>query len=44
MVNVQDGKQLRWKICEKMWDLVNVKPTYLEYVQAEVRSYLQTDE
>jgi hypothetical protein len=40
MVDVQNGKQVRWKNCEKIWDLVGAKPDFLTYVQSEVRAYL----
>jgi hypothetical protein len=44
MVDMQDGKQVRWKNCEKIWDLVGVKPDFLKYVQDEVHSYLAKNE
>jgi hypothetical protein len=40
MVDVQDGKPVHWKNCEKIWDLVGDKPDFLKYVQDEVRAYL----
>jgi hypothetical protein len=40
MVDVQNGKQVQWKNCEKIWDLVGAKPDFLKYVQDEVRGYL----
>ncbi|RPH94762.1 hypothetical protein EHM69_06505 [candidate division KSB1 bacterium] len=39
MVDVRNGTPVRWKNCEKIWDLVNVKPDFLNYVQHEVREY-----
>ena len=44
VVEMQDGKQVRWKNCEKIWDLVGAKPDFLKYVQDEVRSYLAKKE
>jgi len=43
MVDMQDGKQLRWKNCDKIWDLVGDKPDFFKYVQEEVRAYLHGD-
>jgi hypothetical protein len=40
MLDMVDGKQVRWKNCDKIWDLANVKPDFLTYVQNEVRAYL----
>ena len=40
MVEIQDGEQIRWKNCEKIWDLVDDKPAFLSYVRAEVQAYL----
>jgi hypothetical protein len=39
MVDVQNGKQVQWKNCEKIWDLVGAKPDFMKYVQDEVRAY-----
>ncbi len=41
MVELQDGQPVRYKICDKVWDLVATKPEFLQYVQAELRAYLQ---
>jgi hypothetical protein len=43
IVDTQDGKRVRFKNCEKIWDLVGAKPDFLTYVQSEVRSYLNGD-
>lgn len=40
MVDMQEGKQVRWKNCEKIWDLIGAKLDFMKYVQEEVRSYL----
>ena len=39
MADIQDGKRIRWKNCDKIWDLVGAKPDFLKYVQDEVRAY-----
>lgn len=36
----ENGKPLKWKNCEKVWDLVDRKPDFIKYVQDEVRAYL----
>jgi hypothetical protein len=40
MVDVQNGKPVRWKNCEKIWDLAGAKPDFMKYVQDEVKAYL----
>jgi hypothetical protein len=41
LVELQNGKQQRWKNLEKIWELVGMKEVYLHYVQEEVKSYLE---
>ena len=41
LVELQSGKQQRWKNLEKIWELVGMKEVYLRYVQEEVKSYLE---
>jgi hypothetical protein len=41
LVELQNGKQQRWKNLEKIWELVGMKGVYLHYVQEEVKSYLE---
>ena len=41
LVELQNGKQQRWKNLEKIWELVGMKEIYLRYVQDEVKSYLE---
>jgi hypothetical protein len=36
----QDGERVRWKKCERVWDLLQDKPGFAAYVQAEVDEYL----
>ena len=40
IVEMENGKQVRSKICEQVWDLVSDKPEFEKYVQTEVRAYL----
>jgi len=40
MVAYKDGKQLAWKNCEKIWELVRNPVGFISYVQDEIRSYL----
>ncbi len=37
---IEDGKQIRWKNLDRVWDLVYDKPAFIEYVQQEVRADL----
>ncbi|MBA4313175.1 MAG: hypothetical protein C0417_11160 [Chlorobiaceae bacterium] len=41
LIELQNGKQKRWKNLEKIWELVGTKEVYLRYVQEEVKSYLE---
>jgi hypothetical protein len=34
------GERVRWKTCERVWDLLEDKPGFAEYVQAEANEYL----
>jgi len=34
------GKQIKWKNLDKIWELVNDKEDYLKYVQDEISAYL----
>jgi hypothetical protein len=43
IADIRDGKQVRWKNCEQIWDLVAAKPDFITYVQKEVRAYLAPD-
>lgn len=36
----RNGQRQRWKICERVWDLLEDKPAFLAYIQKEVRDYL----
>ncbi len=37
---LKDGKQIKWKNCAKIWELVRTPPDYERYVVAEIRAYL----
>jgi len=41
LVEFRDGKQTRFKNLEKVWDLVADRQGFRNYVQAEVRSWLE---
>jgi len=41
IVDSLDGKQLRWKNLEKIWDLVVNQFAYIKYVQDGINAYLQ---
>jgi hypothetical protein len=40
LVELKDGHQVRWKNCGKVWELLNNKPKFQDYVKNEVRGYL----
>jgi len=42
IVKMQQGRQVDWKNLEKIWDLVDDKPGFLEYVQREIGAYMGT--
>jgi hypothetical protein len=37
----KDGKQVRWKNLAKVWDYLNDKEAFYEYVRSEIRNYLE---
>ena len=41
LVEMQNGKQIRWKNCEKVWELLHDKDAFQSYVQNEVRTFLE---
>jgi len=43
VVNMQGDKQLRWKNLEQIWHLLGDKDAFLQYVTAEIKSYLEED-
>lgn len=36
----KDGKELRWKNLERVWELVHTPPEFSDYVQGETRKFL----
>jgi hypothetical protein len=42
LVKMKDGKQVEWKNLIKVWQLLGNREDFLRYVQAELRSYLET--
>ena len=40
VVDLEDGKPVRWKKLEEIWDLVADKTKFLDYIEAETRAYL----
>lgn len=40
VADLRDGRQVRYKKLDKMWDLVGDKPSYTAYIQSETRAYL----
>lgn len=38
--DVKNGKQIRWKNLEKVWQLLPNKEAFMKYVQEEVHAYL----
>jgi len=41
LVEVVDGHQMSFKKLDRIWDLVNDKPTYISYMTEEVRNFLE---
>ena len=37
----KDGKQVRWKNLAKVWDYLNDKDAFYEYVRSEIRDCLE---
>ena len=37
----KDGKQVRWKNLDKVWDYIKDKDAFYEYVRSEIRDYLE---
>jgi hypothetical protein len=37
----KDGKEVRWKNLTKVWDYLNDKEAFCEYVKSEIRNYLE---
>ena len=41
VVDRVNGQQVRWKNLPKVWELLHDETTFREYVQSEVRAYLE---
>ena len=41
IVDLVDGAQVRWKNLERIWELLRDDGAFRQYVQGEVRSYLE---
>ncbi|MBW1854558.1 MAG: hypothetical protein JRJ00_07745, partial [Deltaproteobacteria bacterium] len=37
----KDGKQITWKNLTKVWDYLNNKDKFYEYVRSEIQKYLE---
>lgn len=42
LVRVENGKQMRWKNLQSIWDLVYDKDAFVDYIRKEVRADLET--
>lgn len=40
LVEMKDGKQVRWSPLGRVWKLVGDKPAFMSYIQAETKEYL----
>jgi hypothetical protein len=40
IVDMKEGKQVRWKNLKDIWQLVGTRDTFTRYIQDEIRSYL----
>ena len=41
VADIKEGKQVRWKNLEKVWEFVGNKQDFFRYIQDEVNLYLQ---
>jgi hypothetical protein len=41
LIEYQDGKQVKWKNLEKVWQFLNNEEAFLNYVKAETDKYLK---
>jgi hypothetical protein len=41
VADIKEGKQVRWKNLEKVWEFVGNKQDFFKYIQDEVNLYLQ---
>lgn len=40
VVRLENGEPVRWKNLESIWDLVYDKPSYVEYIRANVQEFI----
>ncbi|MCB9357386.1 MAG: hypothetical protein H6505_02345 [Calditrichaeota bacterium] len=40
LVRYEDGKQVKWKNCDKVWELLNDEAEFKKYVEAQVAEFL----
>jgi hypothetical protein len=40
LVEMKDGKQVRWSTLDRVWDLVGDQPAFAAYIQEETKGYL----
>jgi len=40
LVEMKDGKQVRWSTLGRVWDLVDDQPAFMTYIQEETKGYL----
>lgn len=43
IVNIKDGKQAAWKNLDKIWQLLDNKDYFIEYVRFEIDDYLKSN-
>ena len=43
IVDILNGKQVRWKNCQQIWDLAEDKRAFQDYVIAEIKAYLMPE-
>ena len=41
IIDEQKGKQVRWKVLEKTWELVHDQSAFADYIRSEVKRYLE---
>ena len=41
VADVRDGDEVRWKNLAKVWQLTGDKRAFIQYIQDEVREYLE---
>ena len=40
LADLESGQQVRWKNLQKVWELLNDKQAFIEYVQSEINGFL----